>query len=66
MLPILLLASLTFLLMYYSVYLFIDYSDIVQMAFASLIGIIFYLLIHSFFKASPLYALLTLIKNRKL
>ena len=66
MLPILLLASLTFLLMYYSVYLFIDYSNIVQIAIASLIGITFYLLIHSFFKASPLYALLTYIKNRKL
>jgi len=66
MLPILLLASLTFLLMYYSVYLFIDYSDIVQIAFASIIGITFYLLINSFFKESPLYALLTIIKNRKL
>ena len=66
MLPILLLAGLTFLLMYYSVYLFIDYSNIVQIAFASLIGITFYLLIHSFFKASPLYDLLTIIKNRKL
>ncbi len=66
MLPILLLASLTFLLMYYSVYLFIDYSNIVQITFASVIGITFYLLIHSFFKASPLYALLTIIKNRKL
>ena len=66
MLPILLLASLTFLLMYYSVYLFIDYSNIIQIAIASLIGITFYLLIHSFFKASPLYALLTLIKNRNL
>ncbi len=66
MLPSLLLASLTFLLMYYSVYLFIDYSNIIQIAIASLIGITFYLLIHSFFKASPLYALLTLIKNRNL
>ncbi|MEP0133072.1 MAG: lipopolysaccharide biosynthesis protein [Eudoraea sp.] len=66
MLPILLLAILTFLLMYYSVYLFIDYSNIVQIAFASLIGITFYLLINSFFKASPLYNLLTIIKNRKL
>jgi len=66
MLPILLLASLTFLLMYYSVYLFIDYSNIVQIAIASLTGITFYLLINSFFKASPLYALLTIIKNRKL
>ena len=66
MLPILLLASLTFLLMYYSVYLFIDYSNIIQITFASLIGITFYLLIHSFFKASPLYDLLTIIKNRKL
>ncbi|MGB5662040.1 polysaccharide biosynthesis C-terminal domain-containing protein, partial [Eudoraea sp.] len=66
MLPILLLASLTFLLMYYSVYLFIDYSDIVQIAFASLAGITFYLLINSFFKTSPLYDLLTIIKNRKL
>ncbi|WP_299534700.1 lipopolysaccharide biosynthesis protein [Ulvibacterium sp.] len=66
MLPILLVAGLTFLLMYYSVYLFIDYSDVVQMAFASVIGITFYLLIHSFFKESPLYELLTFIKNRKL
>ena len=66
MLPILLLSGLTFLLMYFSVYLFIDYSDIVQIAFASLIGITFYLLINSFFKVSPLYALLTIIKNRKL
>jgi len=66
MLPILLLACLTFLLMYYSVYFFVDYSEIVQIVFASIIGISFYLLIHSFFKASPLYALLTIIKNRKL
>lgn len=66
MLPILLLAGLTFILMNYSVYLFIGYSDIVQIAFASVIGITFYLLINSFFKVSPLYALLTIIKNRKL
>ncbi|MDE3743496.1 lipopolysaccharide biosynthesis protein [Maribacter polysaccharolyticus] len=66
MLPILLLACLTFLLMHFSVYLFIDYSNIAQITIASLIGITFYLLIHSFFKASPLYALLTIIKNRKL
>ena len=66
MLPILLLASLTFLLMYYSVYLLIDYSNIIQLTFVSLIGITFYLLIHSFFKVSPLYDLVTIIKNRKL
>jgi O-antigen/teichoic acid export membrane protein len=66
MLPILLLAGLTFLLMYYSVYLFIDYGNIVQIAIASLIGITFYLLINSLFIVSPLYALLTIIKNRKL
>ena len=66
MLPILLLACLTFLLMYFSVYLFIDYSEIVQIVLASIIGISFYLLIHSFFKSSPLYALLTIVKNRNL
>lgn len=66
MFPIFLLAGLTFLLMYYSVYLLIEYSDIVQLALASLIGTVFYLVIHSFFKLSPLYDLLTIIKNRKL
>ena len=66
MFPIILLAGLTFLLMYYSVYLMMDYSNIIQIAFASLIGITFYLVIHSFFRASPIYALITIIKNRKL
>ncbi|MBD0849818.1 lipopolysaccharide biosynthesis protein [Maribacter arenosus] len=66
MLPILLLAGLTFLLMYYSVYLFMDFSNITQLTIATLLGITFYLLIHSFFKASPLYDLVTIIKNRKL
>ncbi len=66
MLPILILAGLTFLLMYYSLYLLIDYSNIIQITFVSLIGITFYILIHSFFKASPLYDLVTIIKNRKL
>ncbi len=66
MLPILLSASLTFLVMYYSAQSLNDYHQIIQIAFASLMGILFYLLIHSFFKASPLYALLTMIKNRKL
>lgn len=66
MFPILILAGLTFLLMYYSIHIFIDYSNIVQLTFASLIGITFYLLINSFFKASPLYDLITIIKNRKL
>ena len=66
MLPTFVVAAFTFLLMYYSVYLFIDYSDIVQIVLASIIGISFYLLINSFFKASPLYALLTIVKNRKL
>jgi len=66
MLPILLLASLTFLLMYYSVYLFMDFSKIIQLTIATILGITFYLVIHSFFKASPLYDLVTIIKNRKL
>ncbi|TQO37351.1 O-antigen/teichoic acid export membrane protein [Arenibacter algicola] len=66
MFPILLLAGLTYLLMYYSVYLMMDYSNIIQIAFASLIGLTFYLVIHSFFRASPIYALITIIKNRKL
>ncbi len=66
MLPILLLAGLTFLLMYYSVYLFMDFGNITQLTIATLLGITFYLLIHSFFKASPLYDLVTIIKNRKL
>ena len=63
--PILILSGLTFLLMYYSINLFIDYSNIVKITFASLLGITFYLLIHSFFKASPMYTLITIIKNRK-
>ena len=66
MLPIVLLAGLTFLLMYYSVYLMIDYSNSIQIAFASLVGITFYLGINAFFKVSPMYALITIIKNRKL
>lgn len=66
LLPTFVVAALTFLLMYYSVYLFIDYSEILQIVLASIIGISFYLLIHSFFKSSPLYALLTIVKNRKL
>ncbi|MDO6605165.1 lipopolysaccharide biosynthesis protein [Arenibacter palladensis] len=66
MFPIILLAVLTFLIMYYSVNLMIDYNNIIQIAFASLLGITFYLVIHSFFKVSPLYDLLTIIKNRKL
>ena len=65
-LPTFVVAALTFLLMYYSVYLFIDYGEILQIVLASIIGISFYLLIHSFFKSSPLYALLTIVKNRKL
>ncbi len=66
MLPILLMAGLTFCVMYYSVHLFSDYNQIIQIGFASLIGITFYVVVHSFFKASPLYALLTIVKNRKL
>lgn len=66
MLPILLSASLTFLLMYFSTKLLNDYNQILQITLASLVGILFYVLVHSFFKTSPLYALLTIIKNRKL
>jgi O-antigen/teichoic acid export membrane protein len=66
MFPILILAGLTFLLMYLTIYLFVDYSSILQLVLAALTGIIFYPLIHSFFKASPLYDLLKIIKNRKL
>ncbi|WP_343486619.1 lipopolysaccharide biosynthesis protein [Allomuricauda sp. d1] len=66
MLPILVVAGLTFLLMHRSVNVFTDYGNFVQLIVVSLIGIAFYLSIHSFFKASPLYALITIIKNRKL
>ena len=66
MLPILLLAGLTFLLMYYSMELFDEYSNIFKLFFASFVGVVFYILVHSFIKTSPLYDLLTIIKNRKL
>lgn len=66
MFPIVLLAGLTFILMYYSVYLMNDYSNILQIGVASLLGITFYLIIHSFFKSSPMYTLITIIKNHKL
>lgn len=66
MLPILLSAGLIFFVMYFSAQLLNDYHQIAQITFASLTGILFYLLVHSFFRTSPLYALLTMIKNRKL
>lgn len=66
MFPIFVLAGLTFFLMYFSVELFDDYSTIFQLFFASLVGVVFYILINLFIKTSPLFDLLTIIKNRKL
>lgn len=65
-LPILLTSGLTFLLMYHAIQFFNNYNQIIQIIFALLTGTLFYVIIHSFFKKSPLYLLLTLIKNRKL
>ena len=66
MLPILTIAGFTFLLMYYSMKLFDQNSNIFQLFFASFVGVVFYISIHTFRKKSPLYDLLTIIKNRKL
>ena len=64
--PILVLAGFTFLIMYFSIDLLKGYSNILQIVGALLVGILFYLLVNSFFKKSPMFNLLTLIKNRKL
>lgn len=66
LIPILVLAGFTFLIMYFSVDLLEEYSNVFQIFVASLVGIVFYLLVNSFFKKSPMFDLLTLIKNRKL
>lgn len=64
--PILVLAGFSFLIMYFSIYLLKEYTNLSQIVCSSLIGILSYLLISSFFKTSPMFDLLTLIKNRKL
>jgi O-antigen/teichoic acid export membrane protein len=66
MFPILLLATITFVIMYFSVSLFDGYSTIIQLFSASFAGVVFYISIHLFLKTSPLHDLLTIIKNRKL
>jgi O-antigen/teichoic acid export membrane protein len=66
MFPILLLAGATFMIMFFSVSLLKEYSNILQLTMASLFGILFYLAVHSFFKTSPMYDLISLVKNRRL
>ncbi|WP_019671570.1 lipopolysaccharide biosynthesis protein [Eudoraea adriatica] len=64
--PILVLAGCTFLIMYFSIDLLKGFSNILQIVGASIVGVLFYSLINSFFKKSPMFDLLNLIKNRKL
>lgn len=66
MLPILGLAIIAFALMYYVVAMLKEYSNGVQLLSSVTIGMLFYLLVHSFFKRSPIYDIFSIIRNRKL
>lgn len=66
MLPILLLTATTFLIMYYTVITFSDSANGIQIVGATVVGVLFYSVVNIFFKKSPIYDLLAIIKNRKL
>ena len=66
MLPILVVAIVTFTLMYYIVVLLKDNSNVIQLISSVGIGMLFYLIIHSLFKRSPIYEILKIINTRKL
>ena len=66
MLPNFLLSSLTFLIMYVTVFALTNHGINFQIFGATLMGICFYLAVHSFFKKSPLFDMIGIIKNRSL
>ncbi len=66
MLPILLLSGLTFIIMFYAINYLEEFALVYQIILASLIGIFFFLIVQPLYKTSPIYDLLSLIKNRKL
>ena len=55
MLLTLVLSIITFIVMYFKIFLFKENSNVIQLVCFSVGGILFYLIIHSFFNRSYLY-----------
>lgn len=66
MYPILIIAGMTFVVMYNTIILFKDFNIGFQLFASTMIGVLFYLLVQYFFKSGPMLDLLLIFKNRKL